>query len=105
MRRHEKEGFSRGDVQGRINMAYRAEQEKRTPANGKYPGCDARGAARGAALMWGPADRFRELKVLAYERRYFRFRGRVSLRSRLEGKLSLLRILDLARYADKPRLP
>lgn len=103
MRRHEKKGITRGDVQGVINQRYRDEQVKRTPWNGKYPGC----YSNGSVIAWAPSDRFRELNVVAYERRYFkyRFHREASLETRLEGKLRLLRMFRFAQRADKPRLP
>lgn len=102
MRRHEKEGYTRMQIQGLRNVAYWVDQVARTPVDGKYPGCDRNGAHIRAAV----SDRFAELNYIAYERRYFKHRWSWgNLHTRLEAKLSLVRAYQRVRMCDKPKLP
>lgn len=102
MRRHEKQGFTRGDIQAIINGNYRRGQIRRSPPNAKYPGTDW----RGAPIYWSVSDRFLELNSAIWDTRFFRIRhGEQRLRYRLEEKLAIARRLDRIKTTDKPRLP
>ena len=102
MRRASKEGYSNCQIQLRMNEAYWAEPKRRAPADAAYPGCDA----RGWAIQWAPRDRFAELNHLAFERKAFKWRyDHATLDIWYDRLAGLHRILNNARFADKPRLP
>lgn len=95
MRRHEREGYSKGDIQRRANDALVADQERRglDVRGWSIPGTAARGFAELAEAAW---NRFYRLWLLRayltpYEREYHLRRARICL--------------DYARQCDRPKLP
>lgn len=102
MRRHTKKGFTPGDIQFRINVAYGEEQKRRAAPDAKFPGCNA----KGWPIHWAPCDRFTELNHLAYERGRFKWLYAHASRDVFFSEIARLhRILNSARFADRPRLP